>query len=426
VRRAICKPLMKSGITASAAQSDSGWIVARLRRITTSSHRYMAEVDGLRFIAIFSVMLFHVYYNVTHAPNVVLAPSNWDFLVRPVTQGFRGVQLFFVISGFILGLPFASHYLIGGPPVNIGKFYLRRLTRLEPPYILALLMIYAAAIMMHNVHVREPGFYTGLPLRLAYAYYLVRKVAPTLDGVTWTLEIEVQFYLLAPLLAKIFKLPTVPRRFALTTAIVGAPLLASAVPRGGASLLAFAQYFLIGFLLADIHCASTGPRRLPAWMFDVLGIGCLMVMLLAPEKPVLLMLLPWVLGGIFIGALRGAGFTSFLRRPLISVLGGMCYSLYLLHNPLLSFVTAKIISNGMSLSQACLRMTVAGMPFVIAAGTAYYILIERPCMIPNWPRIAFQYASAKIGGRNNSNASRSQNSRPTCETGKPLQQRDSP
>ena len=388
---------MKSGMEASIIQTSNRWNFSSLRRITTASHRYMAEVDGLRFIAIFSVMLFHVYYNVAHSPDLVLAASPFSFVVWPVTQGFRGVQLFFVISGFILGLPFAAHYLTHGPAVNVGRFYLRRVTRLEPPYILALLLMYGAAVVMHNVHTREPGFYSGLPLRLVYAYLLVRGQPPTLDGVTWTLEIEVQFYLLAPLLAHVFKLPTLPRRVALIAAICTFPLLARVVPQGELSLLGYTQYFLAGFLLADIHCTGAGAGRLPTRVFDWLGIGCLLVTLLVPEKPVLLLFLPWLLFGIFMGALRGDCFTSFLRRPSISVLGGMCYSLYLLHNPLLSFVTTKIIRNGMSLPMAYLRLAVVGMPIVLVAGIAYYILIERPCMNPRWPQLAFQRGARMFG-----------------------------
>jgi peptidoglycan/LPS O-acetylase OafA/YrhL len=388
---------MKSRVNASVVQGNLRWNVGRLRRITTASHRYIAEVDGLRFIAIFSVMLFHVYFAATHVPGVVLAASPFDFVIGPVIQGFRGVQLFFVISGFILGLPFAAHYLANGPAVKIGRFYVRRLTRLEPPYILALLLFYVAAIVMHNVHTREPGFLSGLVLRLGYAFCFVRGAYPLLDGVTWTLEIEVQFYLLAPLLAHVFKLATWPRRLTLIAVICGAPLVARIVPRGELTLLGFAQYFLAGFLLADIHCTGAGLGRLPARVFDLLGIGCLVAMTLAPETPVFRALLPWLLCGMFVSALRGGWFTAFLRRPLISVLGGMCYSLYLLHYPLLSFVATKIIVNGQSLPQAYLRLGVVGMPIVVAAGIAYYILIERPCMNPNWPRLAFQRATRLIG-----------------------------
>jgi peptidoglycan/LPS O-acetylase OafA/YrhL len=247
-----------------------------------------------------------------------------------------------------------------------------------------------------------------------------------LDGVTWTLEIEVQFYLLAPLLAKLFKLPTVPRRLALMAAICGAPFLASVVPRGGFCLLGFVQYFLIGFLLADIHCTGAGSKRLPRWVLDVVGIACLLAMLLLPETPALLMFLPWLLGGVFIAALRGGRFTSFLRRPSISVIGGMCYSLYLLHNPLLSFVTTRVIADGISLPQAYLRLALVGMPFVMAAGVGYYILIERPCMRPNWPRLAFQFASARIRAAKISNARQVQEPPLPQESGKPVRQPDNP
>jgi peptidoglycan/LPS O-acetylase OafA/YrhL len=358
----------------------------------------MAEVDGLRFIAIFSVMLFHVYFNVAHSRDIQLAPGKFDFLAWPITNGFRGVQLFFVISGFILGLPFAAHYITGGPPVKIGRFYLRRITRLEPPYILALLLVYAAAVLMHNVHTKEPGFFSGLPLRLAYSYYFIRLAPSTLDGVTWTLEIEVQFYLLAPLLAKVFKLPAVPRRLALIVAIIGVPFLTLIVPRGEHTLLGFVQYFLIGFLMADFHCTNAGKGWLPAWLLDLAGVGCLLTMLFMPETPLVLNLLPWVLGGIFIAALRGNLFTAFLRLPTISVIGGMCYSLYLLHNPILSFITNKVVVNGMSVPLAYFRLLIIGMPPVMIAGIVYYILIERPCMVPNWPRLAFHYFSRKMSG----------------------------
>jgi peptidoglycan/LPS O-acetylase OafA/YrhL len=211
----------------------------------------------------------------------------------------------------------------------------------------------------------------------------------------------VQFYLLAPLLAQVFRLATVPRRLILVAAICGAPLLASVVPRGALTLLGFAQFFLMGFLLADIHTTGAGTGRLSVKSYDLLGIACLLAVALAPDMPVSMPFLPWLLGGVFIGALRGGWFTRFLRRPSISVLGGMCYSLYLLHSPLLSFVATKIIHNGMSLPLAYLRLAVVGLPFAVAAGIAYYILIERPCMNPNWPQLVWQHASRIMGAAPN-------------------------
>ena len=78
-----------------------------LRRIT-SGGKFIPEIDGLRFVAIASVVVSHVQFLLVERS--ALAPSaNWVF--RAVNHGWRGVDLFFALSGFILALPFAAHHL---------------------------------------------------------------------------------------------------------------------------------------------------------------------------------------------------------------------------------------------------------------------------------------------------------------------------
>ncbi len=363
----------------------SRWRFASLRRITTSSHRYIAEIDGLRFIAIFSVLLFHVWYVSNHVAGAPLIDSPFNFLLYPLINGHRGVHIFFGVSGFILGLPFAAQWLANAPPVKLGRFYVRRVTRLEPPYLLALLLFYGAAAAMHNDDSTQPGFISGLLLRIAYAHNLVRDVRASLNGVTWTLEIEVQFYLLAPLLAQVFRLATLSRRALLMAAIGGAPFLAPYTWRPDMTILGYLQYFLIGFLVADLYAVRAVTGRWPEWRYDALGIGALLAILFWPETPLFFHLFPWAIGVLAIGALRGNRFTAVLRRPAIATLGGMCYSLYLLHYPLLSFIANKVVHAGMTVPAAYVRLGAVGLPIVIGSGIAYYILIERPCMNPNWP-----------------------------------------
>src|SRR6266513_382861 len=93
--------------------------LAGFRRITTSGN-FIPEIDGLRFIAISSVVLDHIALYVT------------DLSRHPMglfELGGRGVELFFVISGFILAVPFASQHLCGGPRLGLRKYFLRRITR---------------------------------------------------------------------------------------------------------------------------------------------------------------------------------------------------------------------------------------------------------------------------------------------------------
>lgn len=356
----------------------------------------MAEVDGLRFIAIFSVLIFHVYFAATTVSGIRFAPSPFDFLFLPVSNGHRGVELFFVLSGFILGLPFALYHLGQSPAVNIGRFYLRRLTRLEPPYVVALLLFYAAALIMNNDDAQEPGFFSGLLLRLGYIHNVTQGVRASLNGVTWTLEIEVQFYLLMPMLAQVFRVEKNLRRTLLVVCICGAPWLARILPGSQMTLLGYAEFFLTGLLLSDLHSTHTGVRWMPPRVVDSLGIGCLGVAMFAPNTPIFLQALPWLLAAIILAAFRGAWLAAVLRQPMIAVLGGMCYSLYLVHYPLLSFIANKVVGDGTSMLFACLRVGVVGLPCAVGAGIAFYLLIERPCMNPNWPQAALRYLDRGI------------------------------
>ena len=60
--------------------------------------------------------------------------------------GRHGVELFFVISGFVLAAPFAKSAIGGGKQVSVKKYFVRRLTRLEIPYLLSLLILFLIKI----------------------------------------------------------------------------------------------------------------------------------------------------------------------------------------------------------------------------------------------------------------------------------------
>src|SRR5690242_1131882 len=85
----------------------------RLRRRTTSGN-FIPQIDGLRFVAIAMVVLFHLNgYFAAKATRAFSAPASHDLLYRTLFVGDRGVKVFFVVSGFILALPFAAHHLLG-------------------------------------------------------------------------------------------------------------------------------------------------------------------------------------------------------------------------------------------------------------------------------------------------------------------------
>jgi len=196
-------------------------------RVTTSGI-FVPNFDGLRFIAIALVVLFHVWQEAQHMPGPAVPPTA---LFSVVSVGWVGVTLFFAISGFVLALPFANHYLNGARCSTLRQYYLRRLTRLEPPYIICLL----AYFVMKAFILKQDGLFPHLLASLTYTHNAIYSDVSTINGLAWSLEVEVQFYLLAPLLAQVFRVsrPLV-RRGLLVLGMVTAGILTNWVlaPKG--------------------------------------------------------------------------------------------------------------------------------------------------------------------------------------------------
>lgn len=101
-------------------------------------------IDGLRFFAIVTVVAYHANISAcrTKFPGITddeLAEKMSDSLLTTLlNRGNIGVPIFFAISGFILGLPLARHYMQGSPRASLGSYFERRLSRLELPYLIAL------------------------------------------------------------------------------------------------------------------------------------------------------------------------------------------------------------------------------------------------------------------------------------------------
>ena len=113
------------------------WLT-KLTRVTYSTN-LIPEIEGLRFLAIISVVLLHLDTTLRRVSPVTFNPDQSIDWIRNITgQGGIGIFIFFAISGFILSLPFARHFFFQVKEVNLKDYYLRRLTRLEPPFVVAI------------------------------------------------------------------------------------------------------------------------------------------------------------------------------------------------------------------------------------------------------------------------------------------------
>src|SRR5260221_6624436 len=102
--------------------------------------------------------------------------------------GGFGVQLVFMISGFVLAMPFVRYHCCDGPPVPLGKYFLRRLTRVEPPYIVNLILCSALLYVSHKYSLREIGVHLAASLR--YTHKLAFASHSSINPVGSRLEIE--------------------------------------------------------------------------------------------------------------------------------------------------------------------------------------------------------------------------------------------
>jgi len=362
----------------------------------TSSGKFVPEIDGLRFIAIFSVVIHHLhgfFKDKLQLEPDSMAASMFDHLI---SNGHLGVPLFFTISGYILGTPFAAHYLNHEKKVSLPNYFLRRITRLEPPYILAMtLLMFALIFLTHKIPLKE-----GLISYFCSLFYVHGFVFPgdfpKINGVAWSLEIEVQFYILAPLAAwVIYRIRNAAsRRIVLFLLMLSFIAYHQILDVSFRSLPDYFHWFLAGFFLADLKLSGYRLFRpsFPGTIVSFILLGGFYSFEAAFFETSLASFCweSFQLGAVillFHLVLQQEAF-PFLKWKSISGIGGMCYSIYLLHYPIISLAGNIMLKFPIGLPPAVQAM-VCSLVLLIPIGiisAGFFLLVERPCMDKNWYR----------------------------------------
>jgi peptidoglycan/LPS O-acetylase OafA/YrhL len=391
--------LIWSGVNRSAFIAG---LARRFRRMTTSG-RYLAEIDGLRFIAIAAVVAVHVLgYWLGRSGRSYPSMSSLDRgLESFALLGFYGVHLFFMISGFVLAMPFCKHAFAGGKPVNLRNYFWRRVTRLEPPYIITMLTFFA--LMPFFGKGSWSDLWPHLLASLGYVHNIVYGKGSLINNNAWSLEIEIQFYLLMPIIAGALVLPPWPRRILL---IALAFLLSLnklwLSPDAPQSILQYGQYFLLGILFCDAWTSSWQalPRSVGADLPGLLAWPLFAWVNLQHAGILADIFNPWLIGLLFYAALLGRWHGRLLAFGPIPLIGGMCYSIYLLHARVLAAVVhgllAKLPSLGSFTADYSLVLPLASLA-VVAVSAVFFVLVEKPCMDPGWPTKALEWLRGSRG-----------------------------
>lgn len=354
-------------MTSEVAQKPSRSTVPASPLSTRSPH-YFPEVDGIRAIAVLMVMFCHAR-------------------LVGFGGGFVGVDLFFVISGYVVTLAITRQQEAG--QFSLSDFYARRLRRLLPAlYTVALATLAFCLVFSFPENTFKLIKNLGFMALFASNIYLSRQTGyfdlesakqPLLH--TWSLSVEEQFYFLLPL-TLVFLRRFQPRNRAI--ALVAALLAALAYSILHTNKVGAAgYYFLPGRLfefLAGVVLAL-GIRRLDALrpfvanVLVVLGLAAVAVCSLryGPQTvmPGVNAILPCVAAALLIvgGRYAGALHPVLSNRPL-RYLGRISYPLYLWHWPLL------FAFNRLGLRDTAWMCLALGLSLLLAALTHHWI--EKP------------------------------------------------
>jgi peptidoglycan/LPS O-acetylase OafA/YrhL len=388
--------------TVSTSPSALSRLLLRFRRVT-SGGGYIPEVDGVRCVAILMVIAQHLHERVLRrfSGNHEEVEASWGHHL--LSQGGMGVLIFFALSGFIL-YQLLSRPLLQGQTLNWRAYFWRRVTRLEPPYIVIttgiLLFVTVLGYKSGGKLLGKGGepVLASYAATITYTHTLIFGRPPSYNPPGWSLETEVQFYLLAPLIAlALLRLPRPWWRFGATVAIIAAwPTVVHAVTdanfqqRFPTTILTFLPHFLAGVLVCEWIRATSPFSRGWSVAVDLLALVSLaklthvlhfhLPLLPGLEEPLLLTL-------ILLAAFRGYAVKALLSQPAVATFGGMCYTIYLVHVPTLELVASGTVRFFPGLGYWSLLGVEAliGVPTVVVVSAVAFLLVEQPCMRKNWP-----------------------------------------
>ncbi len=196
-------------MSAVVAPGFAGW--SRPAEAVRSEVGHVAAIEGMRGVAVLWVMAFH--YLVLRASFAddpfVAAVRSWAPLEAFLMNGYLGVDLFFVITGFLLTLPWFRHADAGLPAPDWRAFYFRRARRILPAYYVQLVLLFFLVLPVFHprIWMESTPFVVGnLGAHFTFLHYTtpLSSSSMTVNGALWTLAIEVQYYLLLPLIAPLF------------------------------------------------------------------------------------------------------------------------------------------------------------------------------------------------------------------------------
>jgi len=362
--------------------------------------RHIPALDGLRGLAVLGVIILHYWMAGAETP--------LDQVVQfAVGAGWIGVDLFFVLSGFLItGILLDSK----GRPGYFRVFYARRILRIFPLYftVLAVLLVILPTLGL-DVFLQDPhAIAAGL-----WPWFFLTNILMSVTGnnptlgiqVSWSLSVEEQFYLLWPAIVLLCS-----RRRLLTLCtlmIVGVPILRALLLLGGVAPVAIyvlaptrMDALAVGGLLAVLLRTGWRPAdwARQARCLALASVGGLVSLGLVSDgmhnlQPVV-QVAGYSAAAVFSGALlvlaiagpSSSRLSGILHNRLLRTVGRYSYAMYLLHVIVRDLLVKFVLTEGRrplilgSVVPLEIAFTCAGIALTLALAWLSWRVIERPCL----------------------------------------------
>jgi peptidoglycan/LPS O-acetylase OafA/YrhL len=350
--------------------------ITRINRIFPLKQERLSQVDGLRGILAMSVFYHHftVFYQWRHTGLWTSPPSNFYSLLGPF-----GVVVFFMITGFLF---FGKIKAVRGH-MDFNKFYVSRLFRLYPVFLLSVFAMYIVALCKTHFKLNGPLF-DPLDSWFFFQQAAINGIGETgafNASVQWTLTYEWFFYLLLPIVAYFWrKLDLSPWViFYLAVIMLYFRYAPCTIPIVGldSSLLA---PFALGGLVSEVSRIKIVRTHANTTTTTVL-LGILLAVFLSNWSTAYSMSAYIVLAVMFLPICAGNNFFGFLNSGPMVFLGEISYDIYLFHGivnySLYVLILPGVMDGNISQARLFWFMLLATVVTVAVSSLAHF-LVERP------------------------------------------------
>jgi peptidoglycan/LPS O-acetylase OafA/YrhL len=373
-------------LTAKGAQTSVLWVNPRFAT-------RVPELDGIRGIAIFLILCCHILSTFVEAAPEPLSSG----LQMALRLSWSGVDLFFVLSGFLIGGILMD---AKGSPHFFRTFYMRRIYRIQPLYLIWFSLFVAGLLFADKARYGHI-FNQDLPA-WSYAVFVQNFFSSAREtfgaqwiAVSWSLAIEEQFYLILPLLIWFLPRPTMAKvvaAIALAAPLVRIALFASGNLYYASLMLLPARFDALG--LGVLAAVLVRNRTAWEWLRNHMGrltaistilfLGCLVLHLRPRGRLMISVGYTW-LALFYVAVLLLALVPEdnllkrFFRMQFLRSLGLIAYAVYLLHQGVLYTFHATLYGREPRVdSLGSFALTSVSLLLTFALARASWIWMEQP------------------------------------------------